>query len=124
MKSKEIFIAKLVDIGSEARSFLTENMIILFNQTAPEELYKHCFIIKIDKFVDKLKIGDLMKIGNEDFEIVFVGEEANKNLRELGHITLFFNQDFTNALPGSIFVSNENKPYLEIGEKISINRRG
>lgn len=124
MNNREIFSAEIIDIGQEAENFLTENMAILFDHTAPEELFNYCFIIKIKQFNDNLNVGDQLRISENCFDIAFVGSEANDNLRELGHIALFFNRDSSDALPGSVFVNGKNNPNFEIGEKISVSRKG
>ena len=105
--------------GALANEF-GDKMIILFGDNAPEMLKDYCYSIDIKKTNSKIAVGQHIVIANEQFKILGVGSVAEKNLVDLGHLTIHFSGDLTNLLPGAIVVEDKSCPKIEIGTKISI----
>ena len=59
-------------------------------------------------------------IDGKEFAIVKVGDVANENLKNLGHVTYNFNGKDAECLPGTICVEKAELPALDIGSTIAI----
>ena len=65
--------------------------------------------------------GDIFRLGKTDYKIVYVGSQVQKNLRDLGHITLRFNANEEGEnLEGSLYLENKEVGDIEPGEEIAI----
>lgn len=94
-------------------------MLITFGENAPDTLKDYCYIIDVKETNSPIKKGQFLVIDNEKFEILLVGDIAEKNLVSLGHLTVNFTGE-DSVLPGSIIVENKSCPAISIGTKISI----
>ncbi|HHW02163.1 MAG TPA: hypothetical protein GXX35_05065 [Thermoanaerobacterales bacterium] len=52
--------------------------------------------------------------------ITAVGDVANKNLKDLGHVVLNFNGNTTPELPGYIHLTPDLMNKIEVGTKLEI----
>lgn len=104
-----IYETKVNGLGDLVEAFLGEKMLILFKDNAPDELKDYCVLHEENNLTDQIAAGDVFYLGNTAYDIVFVGEQVQKNLRDLGHITIRFNGNADNeSLEGSLYV--EDKP--------------
>lgn len=106
-------------IGPNVEAFGGE-MMILFGENAPDTLKDFCYTIKIEPIKALLCSGQKLKIDNSCYEILHVGEVAEKNLVDLGHLTIVFSGESDEILPGSIVVEKKESPSIKVGSKISI----
>lgn len=97
-----------------------DNMIILFGDSAPDMLKDYCYSIEVVPTNKKIEKGQYLVIDNEKFKILAVGDVAEKNLVELGHLTVHFSGDISVLLPGAMVVENKNCPKIKIGTQIMI----
>ena len=67
-----------------------------------------------------IKPGDIYKIGNAEFKIVKVGSEVQKNLMNLGHITIKFDGGAGDVLEGSLHVEAKPIPEIKPGDELAI----
>ncbi|WP_231036234.1 PTS glucitol/sorbitol transporter subunit IIA [Pectinatus sottacetonis] len=118
---REIYSTTVSSLGPLVKDFITENLIILFNKNAPPELAEFCVLHEGNNLSDIIESGDILKIENNTYKIVYVGGQVQKNLQDLGHISLKFNNNADKeSLEGSIYL--ENKPIFcpSPGNKIKI----
>ncbi|MDN5332631.1 MAG: glucitol/sorbitol system component, partial [Tepidanaerobacteraceae bacterium] len=54
------------------------------------------------------------------YRITAVGEVANKNLKNIGHVCLKFDGKTEPELPGNIHLEEKTLPALKVGEEIFI----
>lgn len=120
MSSKIIYENKIKASGEFAETFLDEGMIIFFGDNAPDTLADYCYSIDINEVKDTIKPGQILMIDGIAFKITAVGDVAQKNLVNLGHITVAFNGATEPALSGTIYVENKDIPKVKIGSEISI----
>lgn len=117
------FDATITGWGEEAFMLLEEDvqMLILFNEGAPDELADICVLHAPSTVWDDPVAGDTLKLGEKEFKITYVGEVAKETLKDLGHATICFApQD--DPLPGYIIVDGprvEESDFFE-GGKIEI----
>lgn len=96
-------------------------MIILFGEMAPAELAEFCVVHTGNELTDTIEIGDVLKINDIEYKIVEVGCEVQKNLKNLGHICLRFNNNEEGeSLEGSLYLEDKDVQIPEIGTEIAI----
>lgn len=119
------YCSKVTAIGPEALSLLEANMLIIFNNNAPAELAEITVMHTIETLSEDVKKGDVVTLGGHDYEVLFVGFEANSTLKELGHCTFYFYGEGVEyrELPGYIILNSNEKPKIEIGQTIEINSK-
>ena len=103
---------KVISVGPEVQDLLAVGCLIMFNSTAPAELKEVAAIHEKDSDEkDVLHVGGKFKISGREYTIDFVGNEANDNFNELGHLSVYFNNEdeVMDKLPGAIFVSSKDK---------------
>lgn len=103
-------------IGSLVPEFLPHGILIFFGETAPEELQDTALVHNGTQLVSELVAGDYLKFSppstteqSRSYRLTAVGESANGNLAELGHVVVHFDGATTAKLPGAISV----EPALE-----------
>ena len=102
---KKIYSTIVKDLGPMAEDFIGEKMIILFNENAPAELAEFC----------------VLHTGNELTDTVEVGCEVQKNLKDLGHIALRFNNNEEGeSLEGSLYLEDKAVSLPSVGSEIAI----
>ena len=121
----EKYCAKVTALGPEALSLLEANMIIIFNNNAPPELAEITVMHTIEELKEDVAPGDVVTLGGHDYEVKYVGSEANYTLRELGHCTFYFYNENVEyrELPGYIVLMCDEKPQFEIGQTIAVNSK-
>ena len=100
---------KIIALGATAPELIKNGILIMFNPNAPAELKDIAALHqKLDHQTQVLHVGGSISFDDQQFQIDFVGSEANRNFDELDHISIYFNNtdEDMNKLPGSIFVSS------------------
>lgn len=107
------------NIGEMALDFKEEKILILYGPEAPQELKD---IAVIHEFEDKtnltLEAGGTIIIGGQEYQLEGVGSEATKNLKELGHISIYFNKKPEDILPGAVYARPHELPQIRKGSFI------
>ena len=108
------------EIGPLVPAFKEENLLILFGLHAPPELREISVIHEFAGEVSDEPLVEGGKIiwGDQEYSITEVGSAANRNLKELGHISIYFSKPKEQVLPGAVFVEPFTFPYLEVGKEI------
>lgn len=118
---QKIYSTIVKNLGPMVEDFIEEKMIILFNENAPAELAEFCLIHNGNNLTDTIEIGDILQINNTEYKIVAVGSEVQKNLANLGHIALRFNNNEDGeSLEGSLYLEDKPISLPEIGTEIAI----
>lgn len=115
-----LYTTKVIKIGEVAESFLNEGMFILFGDQVPGELEDICFITKKASVKGPIQQGMEFQIADSSFKITSFGVDVQKNLDELGHITVKFDGLEIAELPGTIHLENKKAPKILIGDQIVI----
>ena len=78
--------------GECALEFLNEdcNFLIIFNETAPQELADISVLHTVAKLQEEPCVGDTVQICDVSYTITAIGFEALHTLKELGHCCLSF----------------------------------
>ncbi|WP_392565866.1 PTS glucitol/sorbitol transporter subunit IIA [Utexia brackfieldae] len=115
-----IYQSTITQIGELAQDIVADGMLITFKQGAPADLVDYCFIHSHDKLRDELRIGQILRLGEQDYIVTAVGDVATTNLRELGHITLRFDGATIAELPGCVHVQGTLPIDLSAGHQITL----
>jgi len=115
-----LYETRIVDLGPEAEMFQEESMMILFGEKVPEDLANYAYIINVNPVEGTIEEGMTVIIANESYKITAVGDVVNKNLNNLGHITLNFNGEVEAELPGTLYLEEKELPKVEAGTTITI----
>lgn len=94
-----------------------ESMIILFGESATEGLKEHSVIQKFQgtHFLE-MKQGDLLKIDEQEYTILYVGPFANNNLNSIAHVTLVFTDvPEEDAIVNGLYLAPNEFPAIKIG---------
>lgn len=115
-----IYKNNIKSIGCAVESFEDQEMFILFGDNAPDTLKDFCYCIDVLPVSETIKVGQNLAIDNNEYKITAIGNVAEKNLVNLGHITIVFDGATEASLPGSIYVEKKEVPKLVVGSEISI----
>lgn len=96
-----------------------DTMLITFGDSAPDALKDYCYGIDAKPTNGTIKVGQYLDIDGHRYEILVVGDIAEKNLVELGHVTVNFTGD-SEGLPGALVVENKPAPTINVGSVIKI----
>lgn len=118
-----IYQTKIVSIGEFAEETLESDMLITFKDGFSSDLADYCFIHQHGELKQPVQVGQLLSIGTTQYEISAVGEVANENLKELGHITIRFNGGSEAELPGSVHVHGKTPEKVFVGDEIIISNK-
>ncbi len=110
----------VTEIGEQAY-FESFPLLVLFNESAPEGLRDVCIIHKPTESIETqpLKVGGKIYFDDKEYTIQQVGEIANKNLMELGHVSMYFKIE-DELLPGAILLTPNEVPQLSVDSIITI----
>ncbi|MBW9171875.1 PTS glucitol/sorbitol transporter subunit IIA [Clostridium estertheticum] len=117
-----IYTTEVKEIGLNAKEFLNEEIIVLFGFNAPPDLRPYCFLIEQNKLEESIEVDDTLFINNDSYKIIAVGDQVNKNLKDLGHITINFKGDTNNLMAGSLYVEKKAISNIDVGTKIIIEK--
>lgn len=115
-----LYETKIVDLGADAKMFQAEDMMILFGEEVPEDLANYAYIINVNPLEGNIEEGMMLAVGDSSYKITAVGNVVNKNLANLGHITLNFNGATEAELPGTLYLENKELPEATVGTTITI----
>ena len=114
-----IYQTTITRIGASATMALAEQMLITFREGAPADIEEYCFIHNHGEFSGALSPGAELQLGEQRYPVTAVGDVAEQNLRELGHITVRFDGEAEAEFPGSIHVSGPTPTDIPLGSTLS-----
>ena len=106
--------------GAMIDAFREEGIFVTFGDNAPDTLKDFCYSIDVNPVDGEVTPGCKLVIDGKEFKIVKVGEVANENLKNLGHVTYNFGGEDAECLPGTICMEKAELPALDIGSTIAI----
>ena len=112
--------ARITAIGPLVTEFTQAGILVLFGQSAPEEVAEFALLHDGQVLHSPVAAGDQLWLGDESFSILAVGEVANTNLANLGHLVLKFNGQTAPELPGDVCVEARPLPVVPVGLTLKI----
>jgi PTS system glucitol/sorbitol-specific IIA component len=112
--------AEVTEIGPLVSEFIDAGILVFFGEGAPPELVEFSIIHNGKTLDQDLLPGDEITIDEEKFKILAVGEVANENFRNLGHLIMKFNGKNKVELPGDVCVEQKKIPDIRVGSILKI----
>ncbi len=118
--------AVIHEIGPMVAEFLPHGILIFFGEMAPAELREVSLIHNGTRLESPIVAGDVLAFSaltgavqeqgkQMQYRVTAVGEMANANLAELGHLVVHFDGATTPNLPGTISVEPSLSELPEVG---------
>jgi PTS system glucitol/sorbitol-specific IIA component len=114
------YAAEVVSVGELADQFFEAGIVVLFGEGVPEELADFAVVHRPTVTDGGVAVGDHIYLGGERITVLAVGEVADENLRNLGHLSLKRNGETEAALPGDVCCDVGPIPSIEVGDELSI----
>lgn len=112
--------ARITHIGPYVSEFVEEKVLVFFGSDAPEELAEFAILHDGKVMEGQLVPGDRIFLGDEDYAVLAVGEVANSNLANLGHLVVKVNGQSEPEMPGDVCVEAKPLPPIEVGMLVRI----
>lgn len=107
------YAATVTAVGEQVPEFIGQGLLIWFAEGAPEELHFFTVLHRPTVTTGGVRPGDLVRIDDKAFRVTAVGEVANDNMVNLGHIDMKANGASEAPLPGDLCL--EELPLPEPG---------
>jgi len=117
----EKYSATVTEIGPYVSEFVDHNILVFFGAEAPEELKEFAILHDGTELHAKLVVGDVLELNDFSYKILAVGEVANNNLENLGHLVVKFNGETEAEMPGDVCVEAKELPEIKAGLKLNIS---
>jgi PTS system glucitol/sorbitol-specific IIA component len=106
-QTQTYFRTEVTAVADEARDMIEGGVMILFSPPCPPALGDISVLHKPVQPLERTpQVGDVLKVGAETAELISVGEIAGNNLKELGHVVVYFNKaPGDKILPGALHVA-------------------
>ncbi|MGI6109600.1 MAG: PTS glucitol/sorbitol transporter subunit IIA [Eubacteriaceae bacterium] len=95
------------------------NIVIVFDENAPAELAEMAILHTHCNLDQDVSVGDVILLGNGEFVVTAVGDEANHTLRKMGHCTFKFTGQDKVDLPGQMELAGD-LPEVKAGDPFQI----
>jgi glucitol/sorbitol PTS system EIIA component len=110
----------ILSIGPLVEEFKQAGILVFFGEGAPEELLDFSIIHDARELKKPVAAGDIVTIKEEKYKVLAVGDVANTNLANLGHLILKFNGEDTARLPGDVNLEAKPVPDIDVGMSFKI----
>ena len=122
--AKKYYNTKVVGVGGQVANFLSAGkMLVMFDDSMVLPELRDISVLHSGNPIsdnDIIKSGDIVKIVNTEFKIIKVGNDVQKNLKNLGHVVIKFDSGTGELLEGSIHVEDKPIPKIQVGDEIAI----
>lgn len=117
---KIIYENTIKDKGECAEEFREEKMIVIFGDSAPEEIKDFCYWVDVVPINGTIAAGQTLKVDGQSYKITAVGDEVPVTLGGLGHCSFKFSGQTEVELLGTIYVEDKPMPEVKTGTVIQI----
>lgn len=114
------FKATVTEIGPLVSEFINADILVFFGEDTPEELREFSIIHNGEKLEKDIIPGDQIIIDDSTYKVLAVGNVANLNLANLGHLIIKFNGLTEAKLPGDVCVEKKDIQSIHIGTVLTI----
>jgi glucitol/sorbitol PTS system EIIA component len=114
------YATEVTAVGEQVGEFVAQGLLIWFAEGAPEELHFFSVLHRPTVTTGGVRPGDLLRIDDRTFRVTAVGEVANDNMVNLGHMDLKANGAEDAPLPGDICLEKLPLPEPRPGSALVI----
>ncbi len=111
---------EVLRIGPLLSEFIAEGILVFFGDGAPEELEEFAIIHKHTELASPVEPGDRFDIGGTVMTVTAVGDVANENIANLGHVVLKANGSSEPEMPGDVCVEAVPLPAIKVGTIVKV----
>lgn len=111
---------KVTAVGPLVAEFTVNGILVFFGEEAPEELREFSILHQHGDLKAPIVPGDKVLIGSMSYKVLAVGDVANENIINLGHVIIKTNGLTEPELPGDICVEKRILPPIHAGTKVQI----
>jgi PTS system glucitol/sorbitol-specific IIA component len=116
------YAATVTAVGEQVPEFIGQGLLIWFAEGAPEELHFFTVLHRPTVTTGGVRPGDLVRIDDKAFRVTAVGEVANDNMVNLGHIDMKANGASEAPLPGDLCLEELPLPEPRPGTMLVIEQ--
>ena len=120
--ARTIYRTKITRVGAHASDFLAENMLIFFQENAPDYLADYCYLIEPGEGEFDIQAGDLFALDGVRCPVTAIGAVALDYFRQLGHLTVRFDGAEQALQPGTMHVRSTTVPTPAAGMEVRFLR--
>lgn len=113
--------SRVTSIGEGVEEFRAAGILVFFADGAPEELAEFSILHSADINLATVAPGDTLRLGAISFDVLAVGDVANQNLANLGHLVVKANGRTEAEMLGDVCVEAKALPSLVVGDDIEIH---
>lgn len=118
-----VYSTTVTAVGELVSDFREQGLLVFFGEGAPIELHEFSVLHKVEIAEQAPSAGDVIRINQEEFNILAVGPVVSENLLNLGHLDLKANGLNEAELPGDTNVEARELPMIQVGDRIEIIKR-
>lgn len=107
-------------LGEFLEESYKDGFVILFDDNSPDEYKDYCILHTGSNLLGNICVGDIFSLGGIGYKITAVGNVVNKNLSEIGHVTLKFDGEIKAHQSGTLHLESKEIKKIQKGEKIEI----
>jgi len=115
-----IYEISITAIGPLVEEFTEAGVWVFFRDDAPEELAEFALLHHAEAPREPIAAGQVIEIDGQRYAVTGVGDIANKNIRELGHMVLKANGATEPELPGEVCIEARQLPQPSIGTTLRV----
>lgn len=117
--TNQLWSATVDRIGEFTAEMFEGGCYILFGEPLPDALAEVSLVHKTRQAPSRpIRAGDTLELGGVALALDEVGELANLNLTDLGHIVVYVNSPEQELLPGAIKATGTSRPHPAVGSPI------
>ena len=119
--AQQLWSATIDRLGEFTAELFEGGCYILFGEPLPEALAEVSIVHTTRQEPTRpIAAGDTMRLGGVELRLDEVGDLANVNLTDLGHIVVYVNSPEQPLLPGAVKASGPDRPHPTAGSSIVI----
>jgi PTS system glucitol/sorbitol-specific IIA component len=115
-----IYEISITAIGPLVEEFTEAGVWVFFRDDAPEELAEFALLHQSEAPLEPIAAGQVIEIDGQHYAVTAVGDVANKNIRDLGHLVLKANGATEVELPGEVCIEARPLPQPAIGTMLRV----
>jgi len=112
--------ATVTAVGPLVTEFIQSSILVFFAEGAPEELAEFSILHDGKELKADIQPNDVIYLDDQSYRVLAVGEVANSNFANLGHLIMKFNGMDQVELPGDVCVEAKPVPPIAPGTKLKI----
>ena len=115
-----IYQLSVTAIGPQIDEFTEAGVWVFFREGAPDEFLEFALLHRAEAPQEPIRAGQLLEIDGQRYTITGVGDRANANIQELGHLVLKVNGATEPELPGEVCIEARPLPQPFVGMTLRV----